>query len=87
MNKWFYRVVVIRTEYERDTADVLTRNYPGENGIQKQLENYGQGGWELVSFLPTAQAYYAVFKQPGEPIDSPVEVMKRVFPEKYVSGE
>jgi hypothetical protein len=84
MARWEYRVITINTEYETaaDLVAALKPNPSKSRGeiIERRLEEMGNLGWELISFLPAAPRaspvgegstenpwmYHAVFKRPAE---------------------
>ncbi len=76
MPKWEYHVITINTEYEIPWKGEIEDSPPSNEVIQAHLNELGEDGWELVSFLPalpTAQSwkktianpwmYHAIFKR------------------------
>jgi hypothetical protein len=79
MANWEYRVITINTEYEVPLEGHLKDSPESNVIIQSHLNELGEDGWELISFLPAlpmAQKwkgvdspnpwmYHAVFKRPA----------------------
>ena len=76
MAKWEYSVITMNTEYEVPFEGDLKDSPESSAIIQSHLDEMGEQGWELVSFLPalpTAQnwkgtvanpwMYHAIFKR------------------------
>ena len=78
MRAWEYRVITMNTEYEVPWPQGKIEDSPDSDQIiQAHLNELGEDGWELVSFLPAQPAaqnwrdapanpwmYHAVFKRP-----------------------
>lgn len=79
MAKWEYRVITMNTEYEVPFEGDLKDSPSSREIIESHLDEVGQDGWELVSFLPAPAThvadehrftnpwmYHAVFKRPAK---------------------
>jgi hypothetical protein len=76
---WEYRVITVNTEYDVPFDGDLKDSPPSNEIIQSHLNEMGEEGWELVSFLPAPAThagdevrfenkwmYHAVFKRMGD---------------------
>lgn len=57
--RWSYKTV----HYELKKEGLLGNAFLDESEIELSLNEYGKGGWELVSILETQEGLIAVFKQ------------------------
>jgi hypothetical protein len=78
--RWSYKTL----HFELKKDGLLGSVFLDESEIEQSLNEYGQGGWELVSMLETRDGLIAVFKQAlgalCEIQDEPVTVAKRLVP-------
>lgn len=57
--RWSYKTV----HFELKKDGLLGSAFLDESEIEQSLNEYGQGGWELISMLETRDGLIAVFKQ------------------------
>jgi hypothetical protein len=80
VHRWEYRVITINTEYEVPCEGELKDSPPSKQIIESHLNEIGEDGWELVSFLPAPAThigdeirftnpwmYHAIFKRISKP--------------------
>lgn len=58
--RWSYKTV----HYELKKEGLLGSAFLDESEVEVSLNEYGMGGWELVSILEMQEGLIAVFKQP-----------------------
>lgn len=58
--RWSYKTV----HFELKKEGLLGSAFLDESEIEETLNEYGRGGWELVSMLETRDGVIVVFKQP-----------------------
>lgn len=86
LQRWCYKTV----HYELKKEGLLGSNFLDEAEIEESLNEYGRGGWELVSIMNIHAGIIAIFKQPMGIAPSSVEVQEKELIEKReqdVEGE
>jgi hypothetical protein len=58
MEKWEYKVVVLNSLHQPDALEWTRGDDCGSEWLEKQLNDMGADGWQLVAFVPARPADY-----------------------------
>ena len=56
MSRWQYRVLILNTLHQPNTLEWADADDFGGGWIEKQLNEMGQDGWQLVTLVPARPA-------------------------------